>query len=103
MQLQTEVWEDKQLGTVFVPLTELKHDNYFYAKKAYFTGVPSKSPEEKPVQIYRELVPEFNFIMLALTKMAYSGLATMEVLGEQSSKDSTPLEMRILYLNHITG
>ncbi|MDM7917845.1 MAG: DUF3160 domain-containing protein [Methanosarcina sp.] len=89
--MQTEAWEDKQLNTALAFWTELRHDTILYAKQAYFTGAPY-NPEEKPVEGYVEPVPEFYARMLALTKMAHSGLAEMEVLDEQADRDFTTLE-----------
>lgn len=90
--MQTEAWEDKQLNTALASWTELRHDTILYAKQAYFTGSPQEPSKEKPVQGYVEPVPEFYARMLALTKMAHSGLAEMEVLDEQSDRDFTTLE-----------
>lgn len=90
--MQTEAWEDKQLNTALSSWTELRHDTILYAKQEYFLGPPQVPPEEKPVQGYVEPVPEFYARMLALTKMAHTGLAEMEVLDEQSDKDFTTLE-----------
>jgi hypothetical protein len=89
--MQNEAWEDKQLNTALASWTELRHDTILYTKQAYFTGAPY-NPEEKPVQGYVEPVPEFYARMLALTKMAHTGLAEMEVLDEQSDRDFTILE-----------
>jgi len=89
--MQTEAWEDKQLNTALASWTELRHDTILYSKQAYFTGAPY-NPEEKPVQGYVEPVPEFYARMLALTKMAHTGLAEMEVIDEQSDRDFTTLE-----------
>jgi hypothetical protein len=89
--MQTEAWEDKQLNTALASWTELRHDTILYAKQTYFMGAP-RIPEEKPVQGYVEPVPEFYARMLALTKMAHTGLAEMEVLDEKSDKDFTTLE-----------
>ncbi|MHC1755734.1 MAG: DUF3160 domain-containing protein [Methanosarcina sp.] len=89
--MQTEVWEDKQLNAALASWTELRHDTILYAKQAYFVSAFYEL-EEKPVQGYVEPVPEFYARMLALTKMAHSGLAEMEVLDEQSDKDFTTLE-----------
>ncbi|MDY9927073.1 DUF3160 domain-containing protein [Methanosarcina sp.] len=89
--MQTEAWEDKQLNTALASWTELRHDTILYAKQAYFTGAPY-NPEEKPVQGYVEPVPEFYARMLALTKMAHTGMAEMEALDEQSDRDFTTLE-----------
>ncbi len=89
--MQTEAWEDKQLNTALASWTELRHDTILYAKQAYFTG-SVQIPEEKPVEGYVEPVPEFYARMIALTKMAHSGLAKMEVLDEQSDKDFSTLE-----------
>ncbi len=90
--MQTEAWEDKQLNTALASWAELRHDTILYAKQAYFTGAPYVPPEEKPVQGYVEPVPEFYARMLALTKMAHSGLAEMKVLDEQSDNDFSTLE-----------
>lgn len=90
--MQTKAWEDKQLNTALASWTELRHDTILYAKQEYFTGPPQVPPEEKPVQGYVEPVPEFYARMLALTKMAHTGLAEMKVLDEQSDKDFTTLE-----------
>jgi hypothetical protein len=90
--MQTEAWEDKQLNTALASWTELRHDTILYSKQAYFTGAPYVPPEEKPVQGYVEPVPEFYARMLALTKMAHTGLAEMEVLDGKSDKDFTTLE-----------
>lgn len=90
--MQTEAWEDKQLNTALASWTELRHDTILYAKQEYFTGPPQVPPEEKPVQGYVEPIPEFYARMLALTKMAHTGLAEMKVLDEQSDKDFTTLE-----------
>jgi len=90
--MRTEAWEDKQLNTALASWTELRHDTILYAKQEYFTGPPQVPPEEKPVQGYVEPVPEFYARMLALTKMAHTGLAEMKVLDEQSDKDFTTLE-----------
>ncbi|MDY9924999.1 DUF3160 domain-containing protein [Methanosarcina sp.] len=90
--MQTEAWEDKQLNAALASWTELRHDTILYAKQARFTGAYTKPPEEKPVQGYVEPVPEFYARMLALTKMAHTGLAEMEVLDEKSDKDFTTLE-----------
>jgi len=89
--MQTEAWEDKQLNTALASWTELRHDTILYTKQAYLMGAPH-IPEEKPVQGYVEPVPEFYVRMLALTKMAHSGLAEMKALDEQSDKDFTTLE-----------
>ena len=90
--MQTKAWEDKQLNTALASWTELKHDTILYAKQEYFTGPPQIPPEEKPVQGYVEPVPEFYARMLALTKMAHTGLTEMEVLDMQSDEDFTTLE-----------
>jgi hypothetical protein len=90
--MRTEAWEDKQLNTALASWTELRHDTILYTKQEYFTGPPQVPPEEKPVQGYVEPVPEFYARMLALTKMAHTGLAEMKVLDEQSDKDFTTLE-----------
>jgi hypothetical protein len=91
--MQTEAWEDKQLNTALASWTEIRHDTILYAKQAYFTGAPPpEPPEEKRVEGYVEPVPEFYARMLALTKMAHSGLAEMEVLDDQSDEDFTALE-----------
>lgn len=90
--MQTEAWEDKQLNTALASWTELRHDTILYAKQEYFTGPPQVPPEEKPVQGYVEPVPEFYARMLALTKMAHTGLTEMEVLDMQSDEDFTTLE-----------
>lgn len=90
--MQTESWEDKQLNTALASWTELRHDTTLYAKQEYFTGPPQVPPKEKPVQGYVEPVPEFYARMLALTKMAHTGLAEMKVLDKQSDKDFTTLE-----------
>jgi hypothetical protein len=90
--MQTKAWEDKQLNTALASWTELRHDTILYAKQEYFTGPPQVPPEEKPVQGYVEPVPEFYARMLALTKMAHTGLAEMKVLDKQSDKDFTTLE-----------
>jgi len=90
--MQTKAWEDKQLNTALASWTELRHDTILYAKQEYFTGPPQVPPEEKPVQGYVEPVPEFYARMLALTKMAHTGLTEMEVLDMQSDKDFTTLE-----------
>ena len=89
--MRTGAWEDKELNTALASWTELRHDTILYAKQAYFTGA-FYNLEEKPVEGYVEPVPEFYARMLALTKMAHSGLAEMEVLDEQSDKDFTTLE-----------
>lgn len=89
--MQTGAWEDKQLNTALASWTELRHDTILYAKQTYFMGAP-KILEEKPVEGYVEPVPEFYARMLALTKMAHSGLNEMEVLDEQSDEDFTNLE-----------
>lgn len=89
--MQTEAWEDKQLNTALASWTELRHDTILYAKQMYCTGAPY-NPEEKPVQGYVEPAPEFYARMLALTKMAHTGLAEMKVIDEQSDKDFTTLE-----------
>ncbi|KKG14829.1 hypothetical protein EO98_00545 [Methanosarcina sp. 2.H.T.1A.6] len=88
--MQNKAWEDKQLNAALASWTELRHDTILYAKQEYFTGPPP--PKEKRVQGYVEPVPEFYARMLALTKMAHSGLAEMEVLDEQSDEDFTTLE-----------
>ncbi len=88
--MQTEAWGDKQLNTALASWTELRHDTILYTKQEYFTGPPP--PKEKRVQGYVEPVPEFYARMLALTKMAHSGLEEMEVLDEQSDEDFTTLE-----------
>ncbi|HII79204.1 MAG TPA: DUF3160 domain-containing protein [Methanosarcina sp.] len=98
--MQTEAWEDKQLNAALASWTELRHDTILYAKQAYFTGPPL--PKEKRVQGYVEPVPEFYARMLALTKMAHSGLAEMEVLDEQSDKDFTTLEITLEKLLEIS-
>jgi hypothetical protein len=90
--MQTEAWEDKQLNTALASGIELRHDTILYAKQEYFTGPPQVPPEEKPVQGYVEPVPELYARMLALTKMAHTGLAEMKVLDKQSDKDFTTLE-----------
>lgn len=100
--MQTEAWEDKQLNTALASWTELRHDTILYAKQAYFTGPPQEPPKEKPVQGYVEPVPEFYARMLALTKMAHSGLAEMEVLDEQSDRDFTTLERTLEKLLEIS-
>ncbi|AKB31143.1 hypothetical protein MSSIH_0453 [Methanosarcina siciliae HI350] len=89
--MQTAAWEDKQLNAALASWTELRHDTILYAKQAYFMGSP-QIQEEKPVEGYVEPVPEFYARMLALTRMAHSGLNDMEVLDEQSDKDFTTLE-----------
>ncbi|AAM04002.1 DUF3160 domain-containing protein [Methanosarcina acetivorans] len=89
--MQTEAWEDKQLNAALASWTELRHDTILYAKQAYSMGYP-QIQEEKPIEGYVEPVPEFYARMLALTKMAHSGLNDMEVLDEQSDKDFTTLE-----------
>lgn len=99
--MQTKAWEDKQLNTALASWTELKHDTILYAKQTYFMGAP-RIPEEKPVQGYVEPVPEFYARMLALTKMAHSGLAEMEVLDEQSDKDFSTLERTLEKLLEIS-
>jgi hypothetical protein len=100
--MQTEAWEDKQLNTALASWTELRHDTILYAKQEYFTGPPQEPPKEKPVQGYVEPVPEFYARMLALTKMAHSGLAEMEVLDEQSDRDFTTLERTLEKLLEIS-
>jgi hypothetical protein len=100
--MQTEAWEDKQLNTALSSWTELRHDTILYAKQEYFTGPPQVPPEEKPVQGYVEPVPEFYARMLALTKMAHTGLAEMEVLDKQSDKDFTTLENTLKILLEIS-
>jgi hypothetical protein len=90
--MQTEAWEDKQLNTALASWTELRHDTILYAKQEYFTGPPQVPPKEKPVQGYVEPVPEFYARMLALTKMAHTGLTEMKVLDMQSDEDFTTLE-----------
>ncbi|QCR17909.1 dTDP-glucose 4,6-dehydratase, partial [Methanosarcina mazei] len=99
--MQTEAWEDKQLNTALASWTELRHDTILYAKQAYFVSA-FYDLEEKPVQGYVEPVPEFYARMLALTKMAHSGLAEMEVLDEQSDKDFTTLESTLEKLLEIS-
>ncbi|WP_082088401.1 DUF3160 domain-containing protein [Methanosarcina sp. WWM596] len=89
--MQTEAWEDKQLNAALASWTELRHDTILYAKQAYFVGA-FYDLEEIPVQGYVEPVPEFYARMLALTRMAHTGLNDMEVLDEQSDKDFTTLE-----------
>lgn len=89
--MQNRAWEDKQLNTALASGTELRHDTILYTKQEYFTG-PAYNLEEKPVQGYVEPVPEFYARMLALTKMAHSGLAEMKVLDEQSNLDFITLE-----------
>ena len=100
--MQTEAWEDKQLNTALASWTELRHDTILYAKQEYFTGPPQVPPEEKPVQGYVEPVPEFYARMLALTKMAHTGLAEMEVLDKQSDEDFTTLEKTLEKLLEIS-
>lgn len=100
--MQTEAWEDKQLNTALASWTELRHDTILYAKQEYFTGPPQEPPKEKPVQGYVEPVPEFYARMLALTKMAHSCLAEMEVLDEQSDRDFTTLERTLEKLLEIS-
>jgi hypothetical protein len=99
--MQTEVWEDKQLNTALASWTELRHDTILYAKQAYFVSAFYEL-EEKPVQGYVEPVPEFYARMLALTKMAHTGLAEMEVLDEQSDRDFTTLESTLEKLLEIS-
>ncbi|WP_226990739.1 DUF3160 domain-containing protein [Methanosarcina acetivorans] len=99
--MQTEAWEDKQLNAALASWTELRHDTILYAKQAYFVGA-FYDLEEIPVQGYVEPVPEFYARMLALTKMAHSGLAEMEVLDEQSDKDFTTLESTLEKLLEIS-
>lgn len=100
--MRTEAWEDKQLNTALASWTELRHDTILYAKQEYFTGPPQVPPEEKHVQGYVEPVPEFYARMLALTKMAHTGLAEMKVLDEQSEKDFTTLEKTLEKLLEIS-
>ncbi|WP_394295984.1 DUF3160 domain-containing protein [Methanosarcina acetivorans] len=97
--MQTEAWEDKQLNAALASWTELRHDTILYAKQEYFMGF---LPAEKPVQGYVEPVPEFYARMLALTKMTHYGLAEMNVLDEQSSKDFITLEINLEYLLKIS-
>ncbi|WP_239451167.1 DUF3160 domain-containing protein [Methanosarcina horonobensis] len=99
--MQTEAWEDKQLNAALASWTELRHDTILYSKQAYFTSA-FYNLEEKPVQGYVEPVPEFYARMLALTKMAHSGLAEMKVLDEQSDKDFTTLESTLEKLMEIS-
>ncbi|AKB31147.1 hypothetical protein MSSIH_0457 [Methanosarcina siciliae HI350] len=99
--MQTKAWEDKQLNTALASWTELRHDTILYAKQAYFISA-FYNLEEKPVKGYVEPVPEFYARMLALTKMAHSGLAEMEVLDEQSDKDFTTLESTLEKLLEIS-
>ncbi|WP_048174456.1 DUF3160 domain-containing protein [Methanosarcina siciliae] len=100
--MQTEAWEDKQLNTALASWTELRRDTILYAKQAYSTGALYVPPEEKPVQGYVEPVPEFYARMLALTRMAHTGLAEMEVLDEQSDRDFTTLEKTLEKLLEIS-
>ncbi|HIH74561.1 MAG TPA: DUF3160 domain-containing protein, partial [Methanosarcina sp.] len=100
--MQTEAWEDKQLNAALASWTELRHDTILYAKQARFTGAYTEPPEEKPVQGYVEPLPEFYARMLALTKMAHTGLDEMEVLDEQSDKDFTTLESTLEKLMEIS-
>ncbi|MCC4770805.1 DUF3160 domain-containing protein [Methanosarcina sp. DH2] len=99
--MQTEAWEDKQLNTALASWTELRHDTILYGKQTYFMGAP-QIQEEKPVEGYVEPVPEFYARMLALTKMAHTGLNDMEVLDEQSDKDFTTLEKTLERLLEIS-
>ena len=97
--MQTEAWEDKQLNAALASWTELRHDTILYAKQEYYMGYP---PAEKPVEGYVEPVPEFYARMLALTKMAHSGLAEMDVLDEQSNKNFINLESNLEKLLQIS-
>ena len=89
--MQTEAWEDKQLNTALSSWTELRHDTILYSKQAYLTGA-FYYMNIKPAEGYVEPVPEFYARMLALTKMAHTGLVEMDAIDEQSDTDFSNLE-----------
>ena len=99
--MQTKAWEDKQLNTALASWTELRHDTILYAKQAYLTGA-FYYLNITPAKGYVEPVPEFYARMLALTKMAHTGLAEMDAIDEQSDTDFSNLESTLEKLLEIS-
>ncbi|MBN1934929.1 MAG: DUF3160 domain-containing protein, partial [Anaerolineae bacterium] len=80
--MQTEAWACKDLNTALGSWTELKHDTILYAKQV-MAEMGGGGPEELP-QGWVEPNPEVYARLLALTWMTRDGLASRDLLTENT-------------------
>ena len=80
--MQTNGWQEKNLGTALGSFTELKHDTLLYAKQSYaeLGGGPGENPELPPVvKGYVEPDIEFWNKIIDLAEVTRSGLESRGV------------------------
>jgi hypothetical protein len=90
--MQTTAWSDKELQTVLVSWTALRHDTILYAKQSYTPVLTAIPPEENPVAGYVEPVPELYQRLQSLTTMTRRGLTDLNALNETEASRLSNLE-----------
>jgi len=84
--MQTDAWQQKNLGTALGSFTELKHDTLLYAKQSYaeLGGGPGETPELPPVvKGYVEPDIEFWNKIIDLAEITRSGLKSRGVFPDE--------------------
>lgn len=84
--MQTDAWQQKNLGTALGSFTELKHDTLLYAKQSYaeLGGGPGENPELPPVvKGYVEPDIEFWNKIIDLAEITRSGLESRGVFPSE--------------------
>ncbi len=78
--MQTEAWRDKQLNAALGSWTQLRHDTILYAKQSNTVIVTSRPSAEG----YVEPVPRLYARLQSLVNMTRQGLASFDLLDNQS-------------------
>ena len=99
--MQTDAWQDKELGTSMASWTELRHDTVLYSKQLYAIPVSLPIFGNKSVG-YVEPVPEYYNRMLALNRMTAGGLKEMGALDEDTGRKFENTEQILVKLSEIS-
>ena len=97
--MRTQAWTRKDLATALSSWTELKHDTILYAKQVM--AEMGGGPDENPPKGYVEPNPEAYARLLALAEMTRDGLASRNLLTDNTNGSLGGLIDKLTFLQQI--
>ncbi len=94
--MRTQAWARKDLHTALGSWTELKHDTILYAKQSM--AEMGGGPPPEPPRGWVEPNPEAYARLLALTRMTQEGLASRNLLTDNTHANLMRLDSLLLFL-----